>query len=327
MLSLQTPNFRWQVNILHLTSTRNLRHDGYMRYRLPPLNALRLFEASARLLSFKNAAEELLLTPSAVSHGIQALEDWLATPLFQRTARGLVLTDAGRSYYPVVRDALDQLAAGSNRIGSRHGAATQLAISAAPTFATRWLVPRLPGFRSRYPDIAVMIDTAHERTEFSDAGVDLAIRMGRGGWQGLVADRLFGESLVPVRAPALLPQVKDITRFADAPLIHVISVSEDWSSWVAASGLSRPDPTRGLRFDTIQMAFEAACQGLGVAIGRKPLVDAYLQNGRLVELWQPAIPSQTAYWLVGSEACADEPAIVAFRRWIAAEAAASQTAG
>src|SRR5579885_1397960 len=146
-----------------------------MRRRLPPLNSLRLFEAAARLLSFKNAAEELLLTPSAVSHGIQTLEDWLGVPLFVRTARGLVLSDSGRDYYPIVTQALDLLSQGSGRIMSRNGQGV-LAVSAAPTFAARWLLPRLQRFRELHPEIRVIIDTSQERTELSEAGADLAIR-------------------------------------------------------------------------------------------------------------------------------------------------------
>jgi len=284
-----------------------------MRYRLPPLNALRLFEAAARLLSFKNAAEELLLTPSAVSHGIQALEDWLGTALFQRGSRGLTLTEAGQSYYPLVRDALEQLSAGSTRLSARHGASSQLAISVAPTFASRWLLARLPDFRVRHPEIAVLIDTAQVRSDLNEAGADLAIRMGRGGWQGLAAVRLFGETLVPVCAPELLGK-RDT-----APLIHVTTVSEDWACWAAVAGRPAPDPMQGLRFDTIQMASDAACQGLGIAIGRRPLIDEDLQAGRLVQAWQQTVPSETAYWLVAAETRRDEPAIAVFRDWISAQ--------
>ena len=180
-----------------------------MRLRLPPLNALRLFEASARLLSFKNAAEELLLTPSAVSHGIQSLEAWLGASLFIRTAKGLVLSEAGTAYYPIVQQALESLASGSAKIAGRSGLG-QLSISTAPTFAARWLLPRLQKFRELHPEIHVIIDTARQRTELSEIGVDLAIRMGRGDWQGVVADRLLTEELVPVCSPRIYDRVRDL---------------------------------------------------------------------------------------------------------------------
>lgn len=291
-----------------------------MRLRLPPLNSLRLFEASARLLSFKNAAEELLLTPSAVSHGIQSLEDWLGTPLFLRTTRGIVLSEAGNAYIPIVRQALELLANGSASIANKQGLG-QLAISMAPTFAARWLLPRLHRFRERHPDIRVVIDTSHERSELSDVGVDLAIRMGRGNWQGFIADKLLSEEMVPVCTPAVRDRVKGLQDIEQAPLIHVTTVSEDWAAWAAGCGRKAPDRAKGLQFDTIQMAFEAAGQGLGVAIGRKPLVNSELESGHLVEVWETVV-SNTSYWLVGAESRADDPRIIAFRSWIIEEVAA-----
>lgn len=292
-----------------------------MRYRLPPLNSLRLFEAAARLLSFKAAANELLLTPSAVSHGIQSLEDWLGTTLFERTSRGLVLTPTGQAYFPVVRDALAALASASERASARRGN-RRLAISTAPTFAARWLLPRLPRFRERHPDIDVMIDTAQERIDLSGTAADLAIRMGRGDWDGLTADRLFPEELVPVCAPALAARLRKAGTIDDVMLIHVTTVSEDWAYWAQAAGRAIPAAARGLRFDTIQMAFDAACQGLGVAIGRRPLVNPDIEAGRLEEIWPPAVTSTVGYWLVCAPARADESAIAAFRQCMAEEAAA-----
>lgn len=285
-----------------------------MRHRLPPLNSLRLFEASARLLSFKNAAEELLLTPSAVSHGIQSLEDWLGTPLFLRTTRGIVLSEAGTAYIPVVRQALELLANGSANIANKQGLG-QLAISMAPTFAAKWLLPRLHRFRERHPDIRIVIDTSHERSELSDVGVDLAIRMGRGNWHGFIADKLLNEAMVPVCAPAILDRVRELKDIEQSPLIHVTTVSEDWAAWALGCGRPAPDLAKGLHFDTIQMAFEAASQGLGVAIGRKPLVNSELEAGSLVEVWE-TVNSNTSYWLIGSESRADDPRITAFRSWI-----------
>lgn len=286
-----------------------------MRRRLPPLNSLRLFEASARLLSFKNAAEELLLTPSAVSHGIQTLEEWLGVPLFSRTTRGLMLSEAGTEYLPIVANALDALSAGSSRIMSRSGMGV-LTISAAPTFAARWLLPRLHEFRQLHPEIRVVIDTSHERVELNDSGADLAIRLARGNWQGVVADLLLREMLVPVCSPAIYDKVKELTDINQAPLIHVISTTVEWGEWAKVAGRGSPKMAMGLQFDTLHMAFEAACQGLGVALGRRPLVDPELASGRLVEVWGQPFLSPTAYWLVSSEEGALEPRVAAFREWI-----------
>jgi DNA-binding transcriptional LysR family regulator len=288
-----------------------------MRSRLPPLNSLRLFEAAARLLSFKNAADELMLTPSAVSHGIQSLEDWLGALLFLRTSKGLVLSEAGKVYLPVVQQALDMLVAGSGEIINKRQTG-QLSLSVAPTFGARWLLPRLHRFREIHPDIHIVIDTSRERADLSDSGFDLAIRMGRGSWQGFNADFLFAEQMVPVCAPVIYGRVRSLTDIDEAPLIHVTTTKDDWSAWAKATGRLQPDPGKGLRFDTIQMAFQAACQGLGVVIGRKPLVDEELRAGSLVEVWEGAC-SSTAYWLVGAEDRADDSRIVAFRSWILEE--------
>lgn len=286
----------------------------FMRHRLPPLNALRLFEASARLLSFKNAADELLLTPSAVSHGIQSLEQWLGVLLFTRTPKGLVLTRAGASYYPAVQAALEMLAENSARISS-HQPRRHLRISAAPTFARHLLMPVLNEFQDIHPDIAVEIDTSQDYVDLDEDGADIAIRMGKGNWSGLVAEELLRETLVPVCAPQRRAEfaARDLE---DLPLIHVTSVSEDWVRWAAASGRKLSSARQGLRFDTLQMAFDAAARGLGVAIGRRPLVDAELEAGRLVALWMPEVPCETAHWLVSVEKKANEPAVEALRTWI-----------
>jgi LysR family transcriptional regulator, glycine cleavage system transcriptional activator len=286
-----------------------------MRQRLPPLNSLRLFEASARFLSFKNAAEELLLTPSAVSHGIRSLEQWLGTRLFIRTARGLELTEAGARYYPVVKAALGMLVNGTEQVSGQHDGKRRLAISAAPTFASRVLVPSLARFREQHPELDVVIDTAHAHAELGDGGVDLAIRMGRGRWDALEAHRLLGETLVPVCAPERYRQFRELD-IDDVPLIHVTSVSEDWAHWCEAVGRRQPDQARGLRFDTIYMAFEAAARGLGVAIGRRPLVDAELSSGALVALWEHEVKCETAYWLVARHDRAADTAVGTFRHWM-----------
>lgn len=284
-----------------------------MRHRLPPLNALRLFEASARLLSFKSAADELLLTPSAVSHGIQSLENWLGVSLFTRTPKGLVLTKAGASYYPTVQTALQMLADHAERISTRPKP-RRLRISAAPTFARRLLMPALGEFQREHPDLSVEIDTSRDLVDLGD-DADVAIRVGTGSWPGLVADELLRETLVPVCAPHLRDELSGKT-LDDVPLIHVMTVSEDWARWAAATGRKTPSPDHGLRFDTLQMAFDAAARGLGVAIGRRPLIDAELKSGHLVALWMPEVRCDSAHWLVSMNGKSDESAVQAFRAWI-----------
>ncbi len=286
-----------------------------MSFRLPPLNTLRLFEAAGRHLSFKKAAEELHVTPSGVSHGIQSLEEWLGVPLFFRTSRGLALTEAGDAYLPCVREALTTLALGSEKVPGRALTGT-LSISSAPTFAVRWLVPNLPKFRVLYPDIEVVIDTAHRRVEFPVDGVDVAIRLGAEPSPKLDSIQLVQETLFPACSPGLLKKSGDKIDFSKATLIHVSSTSEDWSAWAKGAGLLNLDISRGLRFDTIQMAFEAAVQGLGVAIGRTPLVDADLTAGRLVRCHERSIDGSLGYWIVNAKESSHRPEILAFRKWI-----------
>ncbi|MGE0748030.1 MAG: LysR substrate-binding domain-containing protein [Rhodospirillales bacterium] len=286
-----------------------------MAYKLPPLSALRLFEAAGRHLSFKAAAAELNLTPSAVSHGIQTLEDWLGAPLFHRGARGLALTPAGAAYLPEVAAALARLAQATAAVPGRKATGV-LSISVAPTFASRWLVPRLAGFTALYPDIAVTIDTERRQVELPVAGCDLAIRIGAGRRGAGTWARLVRESLMPVCAPGAMerhgPALLDGGLL---PLIHVTTVSEEWAAWYARAGRAPPALDGGLRFDTVHLALEAAAQGLGIALGRVPLVDGDLDGGRLVALG-PAVPGSLSYWLVGAEAAFERPEIRLFRRWL-----------
>lgn len=286
-----------------------------MAFRLPPLNTLRFFEAAGRHLSFKLAAEELEVTPSAVSHGIQSLEDWLGVSLFARTSRGLALTDAGQDYLPSVREALTVLSNATDRVPDRPPRRS-LAISVAPTFGARLLLPRLPAFRELYPEVTVHIDTTHTRVEFPRDGADIAIRLGTGTWPDLTATHLLAEELVPVCSPELLSKLGPVTSLCDAPLIHITTVSQDWAAWARAAKRDAIECERGLMVDTIQMAIDAAVQGLGVAIGRLPLVGPELSTGRLVRFCGPCVKADTAYWLVGPRETMIRPEIVTFRDWL-----------
>ncbi|AWJ88689.1 LysR family transcriptional regulator [Azospirillum baldaniorum] len=293
-----------------------------MAYRLPPLNTLRLFEAAGRHQSFKAAAEELHLTPSAVSHGIQTLEDWLGVELFLRGNRSLSLTPAGQTYLPRVRDALQSLALATESVPGR-APSGRLSVSAAPTFALRWLIPRLPAFQERHPAITVALDTAHRVVEFPRDGIDVGIRLGRGDWPGLAALKLMEEDLVPVAAPALAARIACPADLATVPLLHVADVSEDWTAWAEAAGLppSALDDglKRGLRLDAIHMAVDAAVRGLGVIIGRRPTIDPELASGQLVEVMGPRLRAKSAYWLVTAQDSLRRPEVAAFRSWMRAE--------
>jgi LysR family transcriptional regulator, glycine cleavage system transcriptional activator len=295
-----------------------------MPLRLPPLSSLRFFEAAGRHRSFKLAAAELNVTPSAVSHGIVALERALGVALFIRAPRKLSLTPEGADYLPYVSEALSLIAIGTQRLPHNRANRT-IAVSCAPTLASRWLLPRLHGFSKRWPTIGVTVDTSRRQVGFPVDGFDFAIRMSRATAAGAAWTRLFGERLVPVCSPAYRETLIDDAGNIDlsrATLIHVTAASEDWQAWLDRRGIDGIALGGGLRFDTIQLAFEAAVAGLGVALGRRPLVDRDLPAGALVEICPEAIVAETAYWLVSSEGADHRPDLLGFKRWLLGEAAA-----
>ncbi|PQV54768.1 LysR substrate-binding domain-containing protein [Paraburkholderia sp. BL21I4N1] len=293
-----------------------------MPLRLPPLPALRLFEAAGRHQSFKLAAAELHVTPSAVSHSIVGLEEALGVQLFVREPRGISLTATGVDYLSYVSEAFSLIAIGTQRLPN-HRANRPIALSCAPTFASRWLLPRLAQFRAHWPNVNVSVDTSHRQVGFPVDGFDFAVRMSRSPVAGAAWTRLFGERLVPVCSPAYLENLRDAHGHLDlrrATLIHVNAASEDWQAWLDATGADDIETADGLRVDTIQLAFEAASMSLGVALGRRPLVDSNLASGSLVEAHPQTIASDTAYWLVSAENAERRPELLDFRRWLISEA-------
>ncbi|KXU82571.1 transcriptional regulator [Paraburkholderia monticola] len=297
-----------------------------MPLRLPPLPALRFFEAAGRHQSFKLAAAELNVTPSAISHGIVGLEEALGVELFVREPRGISLTATGADYLSYVSEAFSLIAIGTQRLPN-HRADRPIALSCAPTFASRWLLPRLAGFRARWPTVNVSVDTSHRQVGFPVDGFDFAIRMSRAPVAGTAWTRLFGERFVPVCSPAYLATLRDergALSLQRATLIHVNAASEDWQAWLDATGADAIETSGGLRVDTIQLAFEAASMGLGVALGRKPLVDSDLASGALVEACAQTVAAGTAYWLVSAEqadSAIRRPELADFKRWLVDEAA------
>jgi LysR family transcriptional regulator, glycine cleavage system transcriptional activator len=297
-----------------------------MAFRLPPLSSLRVFEAAARHNSFRKAAGELNLTASAVSHGIQTLENWLGVELFYRESRGLRITGAGEIYAPLVNQALSLLAKATEQLPGRKATGT-LSISSAPTFANRILLPRLGRFAAQFPDIRVTIDTSHRLVDLTLDDFDVAIRAGSTKKPASNWTLLALETLTPVCSPTMKEQLgvpADADLLSRAPLIHVTTVSADWNHWFRANGIEVPASIEsGLRVDTVQMAFEAAIRGLGVVLGRRPLVDDDIAAGRLVPLGRQAIPSGSGYWLVTSQTEFQKPEVKRFRRWLLSELGAA----
>lgn len=311
-----------------------------MSYRLPPLAVLRAFEAAARHLSFKKAAEELHLTPAAVSQQIKGLEDYLGVPLFRRLTRALELTEPATLMLPKLREGFDCLAAAVATTRQRTGGT--LTVIAPPSFATHWLIARLAKFTAAHPAIALRldgsadsIDRRGENAVFADASFDprddgsaVAIRYGAGIYPGYCVDRLFAPDYVPVCSPALLARrpLRTPADLRDQILIHDETIDEDprrslWQSWLRAAGVADIAPARGPRFSNAVLAVEAALAGQGVALALKPLIEDDVAAGRLVIPFGIAVPSPYAYYLVMAEAVARRPEVVAFRDWLLAEAA------
>jgi DNA-binding transcriptional LysR family regulator len=291
-----------------------------MAIRLPPLPSLRLFEAAGRHESFRRAADELGLTASAVSHGIDSLEKFFGVALFRRSARGVALTPSGRYLLPFVSEGLSMIALGAQRLPGRRGERA-VVLSVAPTFAQRFLVERLPKFRKLHPGVRISVDTSHRQALFPMDGVDLSIRIGKGAWPGVKSELLFRERLVPLASPDYVASVtgKAGADWARTSFIHISTVENDWDAWIEGAGLQIEAP-RHLQFDTIQLASAAAAAGLGVVIGRLPLIAADLRARRLVKLVDKEIPIDSGYWLVGPSGQETRPAVQSFRKWLLAEA-------
>jgi LysR family transcriptional regulator, glycine cleavage system transcriptional activator len=292
--------------------------------RLPPLSALRTFEAAARHLSFTRAADELHVTQAAVSHQIKALEEHLDVLLFRRLSRRLLLTDEGQLLMPSVRRAFDELAAGVERV-REHCCGGTFTISTTPSIAANWLAARLGRFQALRPEFEIRLTATPRLIDFAREGVDCGIRYGFGDWPGLRAERLFNATLTPVCSPRLLDGPEPLEAPADLArhtLLHALDDMDDWRLWLRAAGAPNIDPQRGPKFESLPLALEAAVSGTGVAISRGPLAAEYLASGRLVRPFDFALPSECAYYFVVPEVSVDRPKIRAFRDWLLTEVAA-----
>lgn len=310
--------------------------------RLPPLNALRAFEAAARLLSFKKAAAELAVTPAAISHQIKLLEEFLDLALFHRLTRSLELTAAGKAMLPKVQEGFASLlvAVEATRRKETGGIVT---LCAPPSFAARWLVPRLGNFARAHPDIDLRLSSSVAMIDQRDKNAadpgpaaagerayDLSIRFGRGQYSGCAVDRLFTPAYVPVCSPALMAGEHPLRTPADLrwhTLIHDATVPElderpGWSQWLELAGVGELiEVMRGPHFQDGALALSAAVAGQGVALAARPMVSADIAEGRLAMPFALSIPSRYAYFASTPAATADRPTVLALRSWLVREAA------
>lgn len=285
--------------------------------RLPSLNGLRAFEAVARHQSVTRAAEELNVTQTAVSHQLRHLEAELGMRLFVRRPRKMVLTEAGQVYLPTVRDAFEALRAATETLAVHREEGT-LTVSTVPSFAHRWLVPRLATFQQAHPKIDLRIAASTDLVDFARDGIDAAIRYGSGRWPGLEVHHLFTEELFPVCSPSLLdgsPKLRTPRDLRHHTLLHVTPYSDSWQRWLEAAGVRGVEPRRGLYFESGHLAIQAAVEGLGVAIGRTASATDDLLAGRLVAPFDVRT-RRRAYYFVAPETIAGTPKIVRFREWL-----------
>jgi LysR family glycine cleavage system transcriptional activator len=292
-----------------------------MARRLPPLNGLKAFEAAARSESFTRAAEELNVTQGAVSHQVKALEDTLGLKLFHRERQRLILTEAGRDYLTVIRDALDQIAVGTERLLQLQESGV-LTVSTSPDFAAKWLVNRLSRFAEKFPDVDLRVSATTHYVDFARDDVDIAIRHGDGSWPGLDVQRLYSERLFPVCSPKLVAGRNRITKAADLlkfPLLR-LEDAKNWTRLLEAAGVKAtvgPGPV----LNRASMLIDAAIDGQGIALARTALAAWDLINGRLVRPVDVSLRMANTYWIVCPKAASNVPKIATFRSWVLAEAA------
>jgi len=295
-----------------------------MSARLPSLNGLRAFEAAARYLSFTQAASELNVTQTAISHQIKRLEHELGVRLFIRQNRALTLTAEASEYLPGVRAAFNDLRLATDRLLRREDDHV-LTVSTLASLAAKWLLPRLSAFQEAHPGIDVRITTSATLVDFQRDNVDAAIRYGRGQWQGLRADWLMADEVFPVCSPALLKGGRPLRcpeDLRDHVLLHTSNAnSDDWRLWLTAAGLPA-DLSRqpGITFDLIFMTIQAAIDGIGVAMGRTSYVQDDITKGRLVVPFKIALPADAGFYLVSPQGRRDTPKLAAFRKWLVGSA-------
>lgn len=292
-----------------------------MAARLPPMNTLRAFEAAARHLSFTEAAAELHVTQAAISHQIRTLETALGVRLFRRLNRAIRLTEEGQEFVSEVRKALSHLSTAVEKLAARD-AGGPLTVSVLPSFASKWLVPRLGRFRERHPEIDVRISPSIELSDFQRDDVDLAVRYGKGRYEGLDSARMMTEDIFPVCSPALLSGSNALRRPADLQhhtLLHD-DAHVDWAMWLLVAGVTDVNPRQGPYFTDSAMVIQAAVAGQGVALARGALAADDIAAGRLVRPFDIVIPTDYAYYVVCPKATAHHPKIAAFREWLLEEA-------
>jgi LysR family transcriptional regulator, glycine cleavage system transcriptional activator len=294
------------------------------RRPLPPLNALRAFEATARYRSFSKAADELHVTPAALSHQIRGLEDLLGLKLFHRRARSIELTEAARMIYPGIRTGFESLREAIERLDQSRQDRI-LVVSATPGLTAKWLVPRLYRFLAAHPEIDTRITASSEYANFTTDGIDVGIRLSSGGHPDLYVEKLTDESLLPLCSPRLLQGDRPLRQPRDLANFNLIQVDlpgvvPTWSDWLRAAGIDGIDTTRGLRLNVADHALDAAIEGAGVVLAYKLVASRDIGLGRLVVPFGPEVPLPgRSYFFVCRRGHEKRAPVKAFRDWVVAE--------
>ena len=301
------------------------------RHTPPPLIAMRYFEAAARRLSFADAAHELFVTPAAVSHQIKRLEEYLASSLFERHNRSVVLTEVGAQLAAALHVAFSDMSDALAQ--AKAPREPKIRVSALPSLAAKWLVPRLHRFEAANPALKIRIETSDHLVNFGYEAVDVALRYGAGSYRGVYVERLMSAEAFPVCSPRLFkdgrPPLKKPADLRRHILLHDESSARsagvpNWAMWLKAAGASKVDSRRGPVFGSIHLAIEAALSGHGVALGIAPLVEHDLRSGRLICPFDRRLPNAFSFWFVCQHKRAGDPVIRKFRSWLRAEAASSR---
>ncbi len=303
--------------------------------RIPPLQSLRAFEASVRLRSLTRAAEELGVTPSAVTQHVRTVEAWVGSPLFRRTGREIVPTDVAETAMYSLREGFDRLLEGAQLLRAPDRKGRVVSVSAPPAFASKWLLPRLDRFRAQHPDLEVWVAADVKLVDFNQGDVDLAIRYGPGGYEGLVAEAILTERVSAVASPALLAGLGPLAGAGDllrATLLHDVGAEADptcpsWRQWFRARGVDDMRSLDGPRYNDSGLVIDEAVAGKGIALAKRTIAEADIRSGRLVVLPGDATPLQSVYWLAWPRGRTLMPPVRAFIAWIKAETIGDVTDG
>ena len=288
-----------------------------MGRRLPPLNSLKCFEAAGRLLSFTGAARELSVTQAAISHQIKVIEEFLGFPLFVRYPRRLALTEQGKVLLPEVIEAFDRV---SQAIGTldKEQYSNLLSVRLAPSFAAKWLSPRLKYFWLQYPEIDLCLFHAHDAVDFEREEIDIAVTYGKGDWPNVVADKLLSLDFFPVCSPTFMHNDKPLTNIDNLryySLLHDANY-ECWQDWLKLAGVNGIATEKGTIIDDTNVLIQAAIDGQGIALGSSTFVEDHLESGKLIRPFETVLVNEFSYYVVCPPAHLKNPAVLAFKEWL-----------